>query len=380
MAKKTLNLLIVFGMLTVFGPLALAHILDIEPQILEEIPVPVLPKDKSDFSFETPYLIDKVVKIGDKKVKIGVVDSQAIFSYLTPGDVDFFKFKITPNDLKTGPVLVSASALPPACVENQNNYPITALIGTRLPRPPVDLKLPFQVPAGKGVIIANNPVIKKGGRPIFDIDIAEPGLELGIAWFLPLGLTMECLLNPPPLCDFSNTIFQFISVPGTYWIAIFDPSGKVQDYTANIGFSEINFVPNPEIEDLVRDNGHLHTPCHEPVNESYDLAVSTKSDRSNPLPLAEQILSDDVYIFLTPSFPESEIKKVKFCLEGCRVKTERYAPYDLRGTRDSGEAAPLRTHRLSNGRYTIRADITFYSGGKLSVSAAFYVFNESNSL
>ena len=135
----------------------------------------------------------------------------------------------------------------------------------------------------------------------------------------------------------------------------------------------------PEIEELVRDNGHLHTRCHEPVNESFDLTVSMAPDRSKPLPLDEQILSEDVYIFLTPKFPRSEIKKVKFFLDGYRVKTERYAPYDLRGTRRSMEAAPLRTRRWSNGHHTLRADITFTSRGKLSVSASFSILNKRKS-
>ena len=349
-------------MLAIFGQLASAHNLFIEEQILLENPAEAPPKD--DFSFRNPFQIDNVI------------DSQAIFSYLTRGDVDVFEFKITPADLTSGPVLVSASALPPACVETQNNYPITALIGPGLPEPGIDRRLPFQVLCDMGVIVADNPVVKKGGRSIFDLDTAEPELGLGIGWFLPLGLTQKCLLTPPPFCDFSNTIAQPVFAAGTYRIIMYDPSGKEQDYTANIGFSEENFIPNPKIEDLVRDNGHLHTFCNEPVNESFDLAVSMTPDRSKPLPLEEQILSEDVYIFLTPKFPKSEIKKVRFFFDGSRVKTEKDAPYDLRGTLNSKNAIPFRTRRRSNGHHTLRAEITFKSKGKLSVSSAFSIFNK----
>ena len=362
MVRKATKLTIILGLLVLACSITQAHNLFVEPQALEELPVAAPAED--DFSFETPFLIDNVI------------DSQAIFSYLTPGDVDVFEFVIAPADLSTGPVLVSASALPPACLETQNNYPVTALVGPGLPPPPVDLDLPFQVPCGMGVVVANNPVVREGARPIFDLDTAEPDLNLGIGWFLPLGLTQDCLLNNPFLCDFSNTIAQPVFAPGTYRIVMYDPNGKEQDYTANIGFSEENFTPNPEVEDLARDNGLLHTRCREPLSESFGLAVSRAPDRSNSVPLDEQILSGKAYIFLTPIFPETDIKKVFFFIDGYRIKTEKKAPYDLRGTVRSKMAAPLRTHRFSNGRHTVRAVIKLKSGGKLSISSKFWIVNE----
>ena len=90
------------------------------------------------------------------------------------------------------------------------------------------------------------------------------------------------------------------------------------------------------------------------------------------------MLSDDVYIFLTPEFPQSDIKKVKFCLDCSRLKTEGRAPYDLQGTFESGKAAPLDTERLLNGRHTVRAEINFDSGGTLLVSGEFLTFNDDD--
>ena len=228
-----------FGILVVFGPLAFSHNLYVEPQVYHENPSP----GKGDFSPDYPFLIVDEPSIPPD----GLIDSQAVFSYLTPRDVDFFKIKITEKDLSKGPVLVSASALPPACLETQNNYPVTALMGPGLPDPPSNVDLPFKVLPGMGVIVADNPVIEKGLRPIFDLDLAEPELELGIAWFLPLGLTQECLFNIPPDCDFSNTIAQPVFLPGDYWIIMWDPSGKAQDYTANIGTSEEHTIRNQKI-------------------------------------------------------------------------------------------------------------------------------------
>lgn len=236
----------------VFGPPAFAHNLFVEPQTLLENPSQAPTED--DFSFAAPFLIDNVI------------DSRAIFSYLTPGDIDVFEFEVTPADVAFGPVFVSASALPPACQETRDHYPVTALMGPvpGFPQPP-PASLPFEVPPGMGVIVADNPVIEEGGRPIFDLDTAEPELNLGIGWFLPLGLTQECLLINPFLCNFSNTIAQPVFAPGIYSIIMWNPDGKEQDYTANIGFSEENLIRSPEIEDLIRDNALLHTSCNENI-------------------------------------------------------------------------------------------------------------------
>ena len=376
MLKEILRMTILCSIVAVVGPSTMAHNLDIEDQILEKVPLPLPADDARDFSFETPY-----------KVK-DVLQSLAVFAYLAQDDVDVYTFQVTREDIQSSapmPFIVSASALPPACLETQNNYPVTALVGPAsdpdmpwlpgLPIPSNDQQLPFQVPTGMGVIVADNPVVKDKAREIFDLDMAEPDLKLGIGWFLPDGLTQKCLLENPAECNFSNTINQPIFIPGTYWIVIWDPSRKEQDYTANIGFSERNTVPNEEVEDIIRDNGHLHTPCHDPAKESFCLAVSKSPDRSNSRPLEGKVLSDDVYIFLKPAFPDSDIERVKFCLDCTLTKTERFAPYDLRGTFDSMEAAPLDTEDLSNGHHTVRAEITFGSGAKLSLSSDFFIAN-----
>ena len=78
-------------------------------------------------------------------------------------------------------------------------------------------------------------------------------------------MSEECLFAQPfPTCDFSHTIFEFVFVPGTYQLVIWDLEGRPQDYTANIGFSEENTVPNPEGESQIKDNQHLHEHCRPP--------------------------------------------------------------------------------------------------------------------
>lgn len=219
--------------------IAKAHNPYIEPQTRYEQPQQA--PATADFSFDNPFNLDAVPG--------GVEQSAAIFSYLTPHDVDVFSFAVVL------PLLVNASALPPACKQTKNNYPVTALLGPGLPAPSPDLNLPFTVPEGYGVVFADNPPLKR--REVF---FAED--DLNLSWFLPLGLSQDCLLTGT--CDFSNVISRFVTIPGTYYIAIWDKSGKPQDYTANIGFREDLTNPDPVILDAVRDNKLLHTPCTDP--------------------------------------------------------------------------------------------------------------------
>ncbi len=45
---------------------------------------------------------------------------------------------------------------------------------------------------------------------------------------------------------------------------MWDPDGKQQDYTANIGFEEDTEIDQEDLQELVRDNALLHRPCTEP--------------------------------------------------------------------------------------------------------------------
>jgi hypothetical protein len=127
--------------------------------------------------------------------------------------------------------------------------------------PPKDpnLELPFEVPAGSGVVFADNPQVSP--RPVFHMPPGEADVG-DLAWFLPKGLTAECLTTAPQTCDYSHTIAQPVFYPGTYYIVMWNPSGVPTDYTANIGYSEAHYEePDPEILDLIRDNGLLHRTC-----------------------------------------------------------------------------------------------------------------------
>lgn len=237
---------------------AKAHTPTIEPQAIYTAPAAA--PASADYSFSSPRILTSVTA------------SQAVFAYLTWGDVDFYKFTVTPQMLQFGPVIVAASALPPGCWEYQNVYPVTALMGPQKPGPfgppglppaTPEMNLPFSVPAGYGVVKAENPrVHRPDTREIFEL---EESADLGtITWFLPEGLSQDCLLHNQAACDFSNTIGQPVFYPGDYYLAIWNPNGVPTDYTANIGFVETGVEGTPEVHDMIRDNGLLHRNCHEP--------------------------------------------------------------------------------------------------------------------
>jgi hypothetical protein len=237
---------------------ALAHTPSIEPQATYTIPA--FAPASADFSFSSPRVLNSVTA------------SQAVFAYLTWGDVDYYKFTVTPQMVQFAPVIVATSALPPGCFEYQNVYPVTALMGPQAPSPfgppglppaTPEMNLPFAVPAGYGVVKAENPKVSyPDKREIFHL---EESTDLGeISWFLPEGLSQDCLLNNQAACDFSNTISRAIFYPGDYYLAIWNPNGVPTDYTANIGFIEDGVEGTPEVNDMIRDNGLLHRSCHEP--------------------------------------------------------------------------------------------------------------------
>jgi hypothetical protein len=294
---------------------AVAHVPFVEPQTLARHPWRYLCELDDDtlelieqengadtpleFSFETPFVVGPELQAANPIPSgcrenpadeytlppLTVEDSQAIFAYLTRGDVDVYKFTVTFEDVMDGPVIVSASALPPACRQTRNNYPVTALIGVGFVTfpPPFGtandptIPLPGAVQdflddnPGFQILVADNPRIPRWQpRPVFDTDVADPESGLGLSWFLPKGLSLECLFDPEIQCDFSYTISAGVVIPGDYYIVMWDPRGRKQDYTANIGFGEdatecyIDNGNRDVIIGLSANNGLLHRRCTEP--------------------------------------------------------------------------------------------------------------------
>ena len=250
--RIAVNLTMMLLLIGVGAPSALAHVPDVEEEMVRRVGTL---EAGDDFSFENPFVIPGNIE-----------ESRAVFSYLHRNDVDVFQFVVTPDQIGVDPTtgaptpIVSASALPPACRAYASAYPVTALVGPGLPPPPEDLVLPFDVPAGQGVVFAPNPrVIPLRDRPVFNFP------EGDYAWFVPLGLTEECLLRAPWQCDFSNTINTPVFVPGTYSIVIWNPNGRRLDYTANFGFREDLFEGPADTNEKIeaRTRAEVVTPLIE---------------------------------------------------------------------------------------------------------------------
>ena len=235
-----------------FVSTALAHVPYVEEEMVRRVG---RLQAGEDFSFNNPFVIPGNIE-----------ESRAVFAYLHRHDVDVFQFTVTPDQIGFDPEtgaptpLVSASALPPACRAYASAYAVIALLGPGLPPPPKDVTLPFLVPPGQGVVFAPNPpVIPRRDRPVFNFPEAD------YAWFLPLGLTEECLLRAPWLCDFSNTINTPVYVPGTYLLVIWNPTGRRLDYTANFGFREDLFEGPADTDEKLdaRSRAEIITPLIE---------------------------------------------------------------------------------------------------------------------
>ena len=276
--KKAIRILtrslVIVGVVMGLSPLAFGHNTSVEPQAFTSDPeasdnlsnpnrnyntmgAKVIPDPRAN---ETVHLGDdgelKIPKYED----MGVEQSRAIFAYLAPDEVDFFRLDVKESDFLNGfpdflpfpAVRIDASALPYACEETIDHYPVTAFLGPGVPTSiPSGITLPQEV-ADKlaslqnmdptvGIIVADNPPVANRALNVFESP--EEGVEA--SWFLPEGLTQFCLLEAPFLCDFSNTISYLLTEDTgypvgeyTFFLAMWDPAALTRDYTANIGADE----------------------------------------------------------------------------------------------------------------------------------------------
>ncbi len=272
--RKPFNLsMLLLPLIMCFSPVTSAHNLDVEEQIVvrtgeyndygQEIllsePKP-WKRAEADSSWAQPHFI-----------KFPLMDSQAIFAWLDPEDIDVFQFTVLPSDIAHAQSLffptafVLASPIPPACNQTKNHYPAIALVapfGTAPVQDPAFFDLPFDVPLGHGVLpVFNTRAQGNEQRPIFVLPPEDTETPLNLSWFLPNG----CVTEPYFDCSQSDTLGAPIFAPfTTAFLVVWNPAGNPLDYTLNLGVDESNFQSFRNIEDLVRDNNHLHTPCTDP--------------------------------------------------------------------------------------------------------------------
>jgi len=213
-----------------------AHVPYLEPEVVRRWG-PAAEGD--DFSFEHPFIITSGT----------ISNSKAIFAYLSHGDVDVYQYTLPEGE--TLPWIICA-ALAPACRCYRNTYPSIALLGPGLPDSGENL--PFDIPEGYGAVVAHQsrvPLWEE--RPVLSLSADVPGVN--ISWFFPYD----------PQTDF--VFADNITVPGDYYIVVWNPSRLPCDYTANIGlleeFSVEDKVRESIIIPLYSDQKLLRFPCIE---------------------------------------------------------------------------------------------------------------------
>ncbi|WP_345315730.1 metallophosphoesterase family protein [Ferrimonas gelatinilytica] len=107
-----------------------------------------------------------------------------------------------------------------------------------------------------------------------------------------------------------------------------------------------------------------------------ELMVSSQPDRSNAVPLQNQILEGQRFIFYPD---EAGLQQVRFFLNGTFEKEENRAPWDLGGTdSDSARSAlAFDTGDLAEGSQELEARLRFDDGSTSSVFATFQVQSDT---
>ena len=90
------------------------------------------------------------------------------------------------------------------------------------------------------------------------------------------------------------------------------------------------------------------------------------------MPLDGQVLSGEIYVFVSP---DAGVDRVTFFLDGEFVRNVRSAPFDFLGTTSQKTAAPFNTNQIKNGEHVIEAVIDRVSGPSVSVESVFEVQN-----
>ena len=215
---------------------AMAHVPYLEPEVARRWGPPAA---GDDYSFENPFIIPSGT----------IFNSKAIFAYLSYGDVDVYQYTVQEGE--TVPWMICAS-LTPACRRYRHTYPSTALLGPGLPEPDPSEDLPFAIPEGYGALVGHQTRVPPGEeRPVLSLSADVPGAN--ISWFFPAG----------PQTDF--VFVDNITVPGDYYIVIWNPTKLPCDYTANIGFAEVFSVEDKVRESVIiplySDHKLLRFPC-----------------------------------------------------------------------------------------------------------------------
>jgi hypothetical protein len=158
--------------------------------------------------------------------------------------------------------------------------------------------------------------------------------------------------NPIPAGKQTSRMIDGLETGKTYYFAVtaVDTSGNESGFSTEVSANAIS---------------------SEPATSAYELLFSTNSNRSGGIPLDNQTVAKDIFVFVQP---EDYITSVAFSIDGKAVRTERYAPYDLMSG-PSNKANPLDTQTLSNGAHTISAKVVLQDNSTLEIDATINVAN-----
>ncbi len=214
--------------------------------------------------------------------------------------------------------------------------------------------------------------------------------------------------NSTPTLTFSNNTLAFTVPAGATDVALVElltTSGASADYAMTSSASWLSATPQngatPETIVIMVDTTGLKGGSHtaslsataagfEPTvleveltveliggDDNYGLLVSYSSDRAAAVPLADQTIAGDAYIFVNP---EDGIARVRFYLDDpgltSPTRTENFAPYDFRGgTVDIANALDSTT--LADGVHTISIVVEPLAEADTVVHTSFSVDNIS---
>lgn len=199
------------------------------------------------------------------------------------------------------------------------------------------------------------------------------GLFLALMIFFPVSVLAGSATLSWQACsetDLSQYRVYYGTSSRTYGPPI--PVGNVCSYTVNeLTEGQTYYFAVTAIDTAGNESGfssEVAKTILQTTTPSYQLTLSRSSDRSNPVPLENQTISDGVYIFVTP---ETDISQVVFSIDGETHNTENYAPFDL--------GQPFDTTTLGDGVHTISARILLENSSEQTTSAVCSVANETTS-
>ncbi|MBY5991724.1 metallophosphoesterase [Ferrimonas balearica] len=102
----------------------------------------------------------------------------------------------------------------------------------------------------------------------------------------------------------------------------------------------------------------------------YQLVRTEDAQRNGPSPMNGASVSGEIFVQL---LPEEGVQRVRFYIDGSRVKTEGVAPFDIGGTEGNDDAKPFSLAGYADGPHQMRADLELSSGSTASVFADFTI-------